>query len=184
MRLIHKNQKGFTLIELLIAVAIFAVVAVAANAVIVQIVQSNRTSSHMVALRQVQQAGYRVSLDALQAQSITNSTVTGSRGFPLTLNWTTWEGGEFHKVVYYLNLTTTSGGLYQLQRQETVDGVNMPTTVVAQYIYFNTTSPSSTQCSWNVTTNSTTKVLTLNITARVGLETESRTYEIKPRPSV
>jgi prepilin-type N-terminal cleavage/methylation domain-containing protein len=168
MRLIHKNQKGFTLIEVLIAVAIFAVVAVAANAVIVQIVQSNRTSSHMVALRQVQQAGYRVNLDALQAQNITNSTVTGSGGFPLTINWTTWEDAELHTVVY--NLVNTSGGLYQLQRKETV-GMDTTTTVVGQYIYKGTEPPSSTQCSWNATE----KVLTLNITAMVGLETESRT---------
>jgi prepilin-type N-terminal cleavage/methylation domain-containing protein len=171
MRLIHKNQKGFTLIELLIAVAIFAVVAVAANAVIVQIVQSNRTSSHMVALRQVQQAGYRVSLDALQAQNI--SVSDGNGGFPLTLNWTTW-GGEFHTVVYTLN---SSGGLCQLERRDN----QTPPTVVAQYIYFNATSPSSTGCNWNATGNATAKVLTLNITARVGVETESRTYEIKPR---
>jgi prepilin-type N-terminal cleavage/methylation domain-containing protein len=181
MRLIHKNQKGFTLIELLIAVAIFAVVAVAANAVIVQIVQSNRTSSHMVALRQVQQAGYRVSQDCIQAQNITNSTVTGSGGFPLTLNWTTWEGGEFHTLIYNLtNPSGESGELYQLQRQEKIGNNTPTTTVVGQYIYFNTTSPSSTACSWNATA----KVLTLNITAMVGLETESRTYEIKPRCSV
>ena len=171
MVLIHKDQKGFTLIELLIAVAIFAVVAVAADAVIVQIVQSNRTSSHMVAVRQVQQAGYRVSLDALQAQSISVSNVTG--GFPLTLNWTTWEGAEFYTVNY--TLVNPSGGLYQLQRNETVGTNPTTTTVVAQYIYNGTT-----QCSWNATA----KVLTLNITAIVGVETESRTYEIKPRCSV
>jgi prepilin-type N-terminal cleavage/methylation domain-containing protein len=174
MRLIHKDQKGFTLIELLIAVAIFAVVAVAANAVIVQIVQSNRTSSHMVALRQVQQAGYRVNLDALQAQSISVSNGTGSGGFPLTLNWTAWSG-EFHTVVYTLN---SSGGLYQLQRQEKIGNNTPTTTVVGQYIYLGTEPPSSTGCSWNAT------VLTLNITAIVGVETESRTYEIKPRCSV
>jgi len=167
MRLIHTDQKGFTLIEVLIVVAIFAVVAVVTSAAIGQVVQSNRTSNHMVAVRQVQQAGYRVSLDALQAQNI---NVSGSGGFPLTLNWTTW-GGEFHTVVYNLN---SSGGLCQLERRDN----QTPPTVVAQYIYFNTTSPSSTECSWNAT------VLTLNVTARVGLQTESRTYEIKPRPSV
>ena len=174
MRLIHKNQKGFTLIELLIVVAIFAVVAVVTNAVIVQVVQSNRTSNHMVAVRQVQQAGYRVSLDALQAQTI--SVPPGNGGFPFTLNWdtTTWGGGN-HTVVY--NVTYCSGGLCQLARNETVVNTTTtvvgPTTVVAQYIVNGTT-----QCSWNAT------VLTFNVTARVGLETESRTYEIKPRLSV
>jgi prepilin-type N-terminal cleavage/methylation domain-containing protein len=165
MRLIHKNQKGFTLIELLIVVAIFAVVAVAANAVIGQVVQSNRTSNHMVAVRQVQQAGYYVSRDGLQAQNISGNLTTSSS---LYLDWTDGDGGN-HTVVY--NLTTSSGGLYQLQRNET-ENQTPTTTVVAQYIVNGTT-----QCSWNATTN----VLTFNVTARVGLETESRTYEIKPR---
>jgi prepilin-type N-terminal cleavage/methylation domain-containing protein len=179
MRLIHKNQKGFTLIELLIVVAIFAVVAVVTNAVIVQVVQSNRTSNHMVAVRQVQQAGYRVNQDGVQAQDITVSDVPGSGGFPLTLSWTgtTWEGGKVHTVVY--NVTYCSGGLCQLARNETVVNTTTtvvgPPTVVAQYICNGTT-----QCSWN----NATWVLILNVTARVGLETESRTYEIKPRPSV
>ena len=170
MRLLHKNQKGFTLIEVLITVMIVAGIGVVTTAAIGQLVQSNRTSNHMVAVRQVQQAGHRVSQDCIQAQDITNSTVPGSGGFPLTLNWTAWEGGEFHTVVYTLN---SSG---ELKREETV-GTNPPTTaVVAQYIE----PPDSTNCSWNATAG----VLTLNVTARVGLQTESRTYEIKPRPSV
>ena len=172
MRLLHKNQKGFTLIELLITVMIVAGIAVVTNAAIVQLVQSNRTSNHMVAVRQVQQAGHRVSQDCIQAQDITNSTEDG--GFPLTLSWTAWESGELHEVVY--NLTPPSGGVCELKREETV-GTNPPTTaVVAQYIE----PPDSTNCSWNATE----RVLTLNVTAKVGLQTESRTYEIKPRPSV
>jgi len=175
MRLIHKNQKGLTLIEVILAVAILAVIGVVIQAVIVQIVQSNRTSNHMVAVRQVQQAGHRVSQDCIQAQNINTSNVTG--GFPLTLNWTTWQGAEVHEVGY--TLINPSGGLYQLERKETVD-TNTTTAVVAQYIYFNTTSPNSTECSWNATE----KVLTLNVTAVVGLQTESRTYEIKPRTCI
>jgi prepilin-type N-terminal cleavage/methylation domain-containing protein len=176
MRLLHKNQKGLTLIEILIAVTIMAGIAVAADGVIVQLIQSNRTSSHMVAVRQVQQAGHRVSQDCIQAQDINASNVTGSGGFPLTLKWTAWEGGEDHTVVYNL---TGSGELRQLQRKETVD-TNTTTAGVAQYIYFNATSPNSTECSWNATE----KVLTLSVTARVNLETESRTYEIKPRTCI
>jgi len=174
MRLLHKNQKGLTLIEILIAVTIMAGIALAANGVIVQLIQSNRTSSHMVAVRQVQQAGHRVSQDCIQAQNINASNVTGSGGFPLTLKWTTWDGGVVHEVVY--DLVNPSGGVYQLERKETV-GNNTPTTgVVAQYIE----PPNSTECSWNATE----KVLTLNVTARVNLETESRTYEIKPRTCI
>jgi len=176
MRLIHKNQKGFTLIEVMITVAILAVIGVVIQAVIVEVIQSNRTSNHMVAVRQVQQAGHRVSQDCIQAQNINDSNVTG--GFPLTLNWTTWEGGELHTVVY--DLVNSSGGLCQLEREETV-GNNTPTTgVVAQYIYDGTAPPRPTECSWNPTEN----MLTFNVTAVVGLQTESRTYEIKPRTSI
>jgi len=172
MRLIHKNQKGFTLIEVMITVAILAVIGVVIQAVIVEVIQSNRTSNHMVAVRQVQQAGHRVSQDCIQAQNINTSNVTG--GFPLTLKWTVWVGGEDYEVVY--NLTPPSGGVCQLERKETV-GNNTPTTgVVAQYIE----PPNSTECSWNATE----KVLTLSVTARVNLQTESRTYEIKPRTCI
>jgi len=174
MKLIHKNQKGFTLVEMLIAVAIMVVIAVAANGVIVQLVQSNRTSNHMVVVRQVQQAGHRVSQDCIQSQNINVSNVTGSGGFPLTLNWTTWEGGEDYEVVY--NLTNPSGGVYQLERKETIGTNSSTTAVVAQYIE----PPNSTECSWNATE----KVLTFSVTARVGLQTESRIYEIKPRPFI
>ena len=156
MRLTHKNQKGFTLIELLIVVAIFAVVAVAANAVIVQVVQSNRTSNHMVAVRQVQQAGYYVSKDGLQAQNISGNLTTSSS---LHLNWTDGEGQSYN-ITYTLE---PMGTLYRLYRNE----VPLPIDYLTE----------NTQCRWNATTT----VLTLNITARVGLETESRTYEIKPR---
>lgn len=182
MRLLHKNQKGFTLIEVLITVAIFVGIGVVTTAAIGQLVQSNRTSNHMAAVRQVQQASYWVNRDGVQAQSITVSP--GNGGFPLTLSWN-WtdlgEGGEAHEVVYNL---TPAGGLYELRRQETVVNTTTtvvgPTTVVGQYIYFDTESPGSTEFSWNATE----WVLTLNITAEVGLQTESRTYEIKPRPSV
>jgi prepilin-type N-terminal cleavage/methylation domain-containing protein len=175
MRLLHKNQKGFTLIEVLITVAIMAGIGVVTTAAIGELVQSNRTSNHMVAVRQVQQAGYRVNRDVVQAQDITNSTAPG--GFPLTINWIDWGSGEAHEVVY--DLTDCSGGVCQLERQETVDDVDMPPTTVGQYIYFDSGSPGSTECSWN----ETERVLTLKVTAKVGLQTESRTYEIKARPS-
>ena len=176
MRLIHKNQKGFTLIEVLITVMIVAGIGVVTAAAIGELVQSNRTSNHMAAVREVQQAGYRVNRDGVQAENITVSP--GNGGFPLTLSWN-WTGlmedGELHTVVY--NLTKCSGGVCQLERNATA-GMNSTTTIVGQYIYRGTEPPSSTECSWN----NATRVLTLNMTAKVGLQTASRTYEIKARP--
>jgi len=172
----HKNHKGLTLVELLVAIAIFGVVAGATNAVIVQMVQSSRTSAHMVAIRQAQSAAYRVNCDALQAQYVNNSTSNG--GFPLVLNWTTWDNGVTHNVTY--NLVNPSGNLYELQRNETINGVVMSPAIVGQYIYRGSEPPRNTSCSWN----KTTYVLTLNITTKAGLEVESRTYKIEPRPFV
>jgi len=169
MRLLHKNQKGFTLIEVLITVMIVAGIGVVTSAAIGELVQSNRTSNHMVAVRQVQQAGYSVNRDVVQAQDISVPDVNG--GFPFTLNWIDWVSGEAHEVVYNL---TPAGELYQLKRNATA-GANSTTTIVAQYME----PPGSTECSWNATE----RVLTLNITAKVGLQTASRTYEIKARPS-
>lgn len=48
-----------------------------------------------------------------------------------------------------------------------------PGTLIAQYI-----DPASTNCTWNVTE----KILTMNIAAQVGTRTETRTFEVKPRP--
>ena len=95
----------------------------------------------------------------------------------MTINWIDRGSGEAHEVVY--NLTNCSGGVCELERNATA-GTNPSTTaVVAQYIYNGTAPPRPTECSWN----NATRVLTLNVTAKVGLQTASRTYEIKPRPS-
>ncbi len=175
MKMIHKNQKGLTLVELLVAIAIFGVVAGATNAVIVQMVQSSRTSAHMVAIRQAQSAAYRVNCDALQAQYVNASASDG--GFPLILNWTVWDTGEAHSVTY--DLVNPSGDLYELQREDETSNGTL-TTIVGQYIYRGTEPPRQTSCSWN----NTEKVLTLNITTKAGQEVEARTYKIKPRPFV
>ena len=178
--MMHRNHKGLTLVELLVALSILAVVVGATNAVIVQMLQSSRTSAHMVAIRQAQSAAYRVNCDVLQAQSVTNGTPAAG-GFPLVLNWTTWDFAEAHQVTY--NLVNPSGDLYQLQRSETIsNGSSTSTTsaIVGLYLYRGTEPPRQTSCSWN----NATCVLTLNITVRAGQEVESRTYKIKPRPFV
>ncbi|MBE9515243.1 MAG: type II secretion system protein, partial [Chloroflexi bacterium] len=58
----HRNQRGFTLIELLIAIAIVGLIAGGITAAISQVLTINtRSSNHMIAVRQVQQAGKEVS---------------------------------------------------------------------------------------------------------------------------
>jgi prepilin-type N-terminal cleavage/methylation domain-containing protein len=161
--MLRRNQKGFTLIEIVIAVAIAGLVVAAAAGAIVQLVQSADTTAHMVAVRQVQQAGYWLSTDALQAQNVSANTPTasGSRDFPLTL---TLSG---HNISYTLEPTDD---LQELQRS---DGTANMT--VARYLTDMTT------CSWNATAGLLTFTVEASVMGARGAETETRTYEVRPR---
>lgn len=107
MRLIHKDQKGLTLLELIIAIAITSLITGGIGTIVYQIFTgSTRSANHMVAVREVQDAGYWLSEYAYSAQ---NATITGVSGFPLILQWVNFEPSGKHKVVF--NLTSSSGGL-------------------------------------------------------------------------
>ena len=175
LKKLKKGEKGFTLIELLIALPIIAIVVAAATGALIQVIQSTSTSAHMVAIRQVQTAGYWVSKDGLQVQVAPD--LTDPTGFPLTLRRTDRDDRDVHVVIYSF---VSPGELTELQRQKIVtdkDGslVSNTTTMVGQYI-----DSSQTRCQWDGS------VLTFTVTAKVpgarGPQTESRTYEIKPRP--
>jgi len=161
---LHKRQGGFTLIELLVAITIAGLITGGIAASIMQVMNINhRASNHMICVRQVQQAGKEVSKDTLQAQNV---ICGGGSGFPLTLSWTDWEDGE--NVVVY-NVTEDN----ELRRTHTVDNETVSTAlpVVAKYI-----DPDQTSCVWNVS------MLIFTVTAAVGTESETRVYEIEPRP--
>ena len=195
MSFIHKNQKGFTLIELLVALPIAALVVAAATTAIIPILQSTNTSAHMVALRQVQTAGYWVSTDSLQAQSVEDgdrTTLHIDADDPATenieeiliLKWTDRDG-EVHKVTY--KLVGDSGELKQLQREETITGAMTTTTItiVGQNIDdgVDCDTDKRTTCDW---TSDKKEAFTFKVTATVtgarGPQIETRTYEIQPRP--
>jgi len=128
---------------------------------------NSRSSNHMIAVRQVQQAGKEVSKDTLQAQPSKIDDNPSDREF-LILGWTDWEGLE-NKVVY----TITEDN--ELKRSHTANGEDQTTapTTVAKYI-----DPAETSCDWD----EADKILTFTVTATVGGQSETRVYKIEPRP--
>lgn len=101
--LINKKQMGFTLLELLIVLAISGLVTGATTMTFFQVFDGNaRTSNHMEAVRQVQNAGYWVSRDAQMAQIVDTGNDPGTPELELvTLTWTEWDNTA-HQVVYTL----------------------------------------------------------------------------------
>lgn len=168
MKKLKKGQKGFTLVELLIVIAITGLITGGITATIFQVFNINtRNTNRMTAVRQVQQAGFWVSPDVQMSQNVTPDEEDS--GFPLTLTWEEWATGNNHTVVY--TLVDMSGGLKKLQRSHSVNGGNSTVTPVAEYIDSDQTSfvPAG-------------GAFTFNVTATVGGQSETRVYEVKPRP--
>jgi len=162
-------------VELLVAVAIVGMISLGITQAISQVLVINaRASNHMIAVRQVQQAGDRVSKDVLQAQNV---TATADSGFPLTLAWKDLQD-KVHKVEYNLKempSSSSSNALTVLERKHTIDGDSY-TRVIAQYL-----DPGETWC------EEVGRKLVFNVTAIVGngpqQAVETRVYEAEPRPT-
>ena len=111
--LIHKNQRGFTLIELMVAIGITSLIIGGIVTTIFQVFNvSTLSNNHMLALRQVQNAGYWISHDAQMAQFTDAESVIIEEGDPdhplwglfddfyngqtqvLYLSWVGWERME------------------------------------------------------------------------------------------
>ena len=166
--LIHNNQRGVTLVELIVAVAITGIITGGITMTIFQVFGGNeRTSNHMTAVRQVQNAGYWISHDTQMAQDVDTGA---SSGFPLTLTSTDWDSGDMHQVIYTLLVDN------KLQREHYTNLNLDATTIVAEYI-----NPDETSCVWDDAEGK----LTLTVTATmVGWKSasETRIYEVIPRP--
>lgn len=159
---INKGQKGFTLMELMIAMAISGLIAGTITMTIFQIVDSSgRASNHMTVIRQAQSAGYWVSNDVRMAQLIT--TEDDLDGFPLVLHWTEWNGT--------VNVVT-----YTLEGTEIIRDHNDEQDVIAQFIESVEVSPRP------YLSGKLTFTVTATLGAGSAAQTETRIYEVAPRP--
>jgi len=128
LKKINKNQKGFTLIELIVVIAITGLIISAITVTIFQLFSiSARSDSHMLAVRQVQNAGYWISHDTQMAQSV--ETDGGTTGFPLKLTWSNEWDSNTYEVVY--NLIEADS---ELRRSYKVNDDDPNVTLVAEYI--------------------------------------------------
>jgi prepilin-type N-terminal cleavage/methylation domain-containing protein len=187
------REKGFTLVELLVAIPIIGLLGLAMGAVLIQLLHSDRISQQMVAVRQVQAAGDRVSLDGVQAQYVTFGGMTDNTGF-LILSWAgEWldDDGTYNRrdmdVTYKLVLVPSTGD-YNLERHESATiTVGFVTTTspevistVARYL-----DPSQMSCQWQDTNgdgNPEEYTFAFKVVSVLGTKTEERTYNVTPRP--
>jgi prepilin-type N-terminal cleavage/methylation domain-containing protein len=166
MKRIHKGQRGLTLVELLIALPIAALIVAAAAGAIIQLLNSSEASNSMIACRQVQTAGYWVSVDGVQAQRV---DITA----PPDILILEWDTDASYRITYSLQ-DMPSGSLKYLERTEEVNSAERTTLVIATDLV-----PEETSCYW---TSDEKQAFTFKVTARVGEQTETRIYGIKPRP--
>ena len=169
-----RSEDGYSLIGILVALAIMAIITGGIMVIIDQIyyVNSDRTN-HIVAIREVQNAGRWFTLDGQKA--VTIEPAEGPDGFPLTISWEDTDDNQ-HEVVYTISVDD------KLQRQHYTNRTINPdpdnTTLIASHI-----DSANTSCS--VTENNE---LVANITAAVNDDrstyTETRTYRIFPRGSL
>lgn len=186
LALINENQKGFTLIELIVGLAIIVSIMVGITTSIFQVFSVNtKSTNHMTASMQVQNAGHWFSNDTQMAQVIATDDDVGTQETEvLTLTWVGWErkGQQDNQLIdtYVVGYTYDDNKIWRNQKITTdkydSDGSfietieNITSSLIAEHIT-------------TLAVSATGGKVTLTITASVGETMEDRTYEITPRPT-
>jgi len=181
--LVNKNQKGFTFIEVMMVLAVSGIVMSGVSMTFYQLViGSGRANNHMIAVKQVQDAGYFVSQDTLAAQSVVydDPTTPGVTEF-LTLRWTDWTDTP-NTVRYTLEDAALwcDNGTHQFQVARFID-------FDPENFDFDPENPEKTSRNFADTNGDGIEdTLIFRVTAVVGSgsqqQSETREYRIVPRP--
>jgi len=169
-----RGEKGFTLIEVLVVVGILgAIMGVMAMTVMTIMIVSPKSNDHVIALRQVQNAGYWISRDTQMAQNIhTNLTAPEF----LILTWTDWDlsggGNIYHSVTY--TLEDMPDGVKKLMRRHQDSEGEDEQILIAEYIYYD---PGGDPDNSTKIIDYQNPTLTVRMTATSGEVTVIREYE-------
>lgn len=168
----RKDQAGFTLLELLVSVAILGFIMTGVSLAVMQIMTVHASSTNRVtAIREVQNAGYWVSLDTQQAQVVLfDDPRTEDIDERLYLSWMDWESGDSKIIVYDLNGDEFIRSYY-------LNDVLVDQKAVAHFI-------SMAECNLVDPYDPANKAIRLTVTATVGgfrQVSETRVYDIIPR---
>jgi prepilin-type N-terminal cleavage/methylation domain-containing protein len=189
-----RSERGFTLIEVLVVIAIVAIISAAATMSTFQVFNvTRRSNDHMVTIRQVQNAGYWISRDALMAENIVVDNQTPSNF--LVLTWTEWSyepGGvsTYHEVTYSIEVLPDE--IPKIWREHSTydadqEPIESEQTLIAEYIYYDSEDPENhtdTEATYEPPDEAPDQapVLTVQITSSLGEASETREYRVLPRP--
>jgi prepilin-type N-terminal cleavage/methylation domain-containing protein len=178
-RLSRFNQRasGFTIIEVIISIAIVGIISVAVASTIGMLYRVNASSLNRAnAIRQVQNAGMWVTQDIQSAQTI---TIGGTH--VLEALWTDWDGTKYKVDYDYGSVVTTDLARKYYVKLTTDAGFSATPTsqiIVAHFIDHANTNFIQSGSVYNLTI--TAKITGLSANGQAVSET--RTYEILPRP--
>lgn len=166
-----KNQKGFTLIELLVALAITSLISIGITRGIFQVLNINvLASNRVIAITEVENAGYWIMVDTKMAQSVvTDDDTLTPETEALTLAWVGWEYESGNTYVNKVSYTHAGGELWRRQEVTTYDSSGQ-----------SLLDATSLMLVAKHTAIAPTAGNELTITASVGDAEETRTYEITP----
>jgi len=174
----RRSEKGFTVIELVIACAIAAVLGSVGTMSVFQTMRSiGASESHLVAVRQLQNAGNWIGRDVQTAENV----VIDNLEYPnfLVLTWTeqdyTGDDTVYHAVTYFFEGLTEGIGV--LKRNHSCSAGTDDNLLVARSLYYDPGDPGSTS-----STSYQDSVLTVTLRAIFGDVTETRLYSYVPRP--